>query len=213
MILIIDNYDSFTFNLVQGLGALPRNPDIRVVRHDVTSVDEIEELRPSHMVISPGPGAPAQAGISIEVIQRFAERVPILGVCLGHQCIGAAFGMRVRRAPRLLHGKTSAIHHVRNGLYEGLPNPFTAARYHSLILRAEDLPDDFEPTAWTKEGELMGLRHRHWPLEGVQFHPESFMTEAGSTLLENFVLRRTSAEQINPVDTSSYRTTGMRSRI
>lgn len=185
--LIIDNYDSFTFNLVQGFGAVDPNLEIRVVRHDEIQVRDIEVLRPAHIVISPGPCTPNEAGISVAVIRQFAETIPILGVCLGHQCIGAAFGLRVERAARLMHGKTCDIRHHDQGLFAGLPNPFLAARYHSLILRSEELPDELEMTAWTEAGELMGLRHRHWPLHGVQFHPESFMTEGGIQLLRNFL--------------------------
>jgi len=185
--LIIDNYDSFTFNLVQGFGALDAGLDIQVVRHDELDCDHIESLRPSHIVISPGPCTPSEAGISVEVIARFAATIPILGVCLGHQCIGAAFGLRVERAPTLMHGKTSAVFHDRQGLFAEMPLPFRAARYHSLILRREDLPDALQLSAWTVEGEVMGLRHRKWPLHGIQFHPESFMTEDGPKLLGNFL--------------------------
>lgn len=187
MILVIDNYDSFTFNLVQGLGALDSGAEIRVVRNDALSVREIAELCPAHIVISPGPCTPAEAGTSVAVIREFAPRIPILGVCLGQQCIGAALGMNVGPAQRLMHGKTSEVHHDGAGLFGGMPSPFRAARYHSLILRREELPIDLIATAWTSDGELMGLRHREWPLEGVQFHPESFMTEDGNQLLRNFL--------------------------
>lgn len=187
VILVIDNYDSFTFNLVQGLGALDGGAEIRVARNDAISVREIADLRPAHIVISPGPCTPAEAGVSVAVIREFAARIPILGVCLGQQCIGAALGMSVVPAKRLMHGKTSEVHHDGAGLFDGMPSPFRAARYHSLILRREELPNDLIATAWTSDGELMGLRHREWPLEGVQFHPESFMTENGGRLLGKFV--------------------------
>lgn len=187
MILVIDNHDSFTFNLVQGLGALDRGNEIRVVRNDAISVREIAEMCPARIVISPGPCTPAEAGISVAAIREFAPRIPILGVCLGQQCIGAAFGMNVGPAQRLMHGKTSEVHHDGTGLFAGMPSPFRAARYHSLILWRAELPQELIATAWTSVGELMGVRHRDWPLVGVQFHPESFMTEGGVKLLENFV--------------------------
>ncbi len=187
MLLIIDNYDSFTYNLVQQIGALDAQRDIRVVRNDAATVDALLALAPQHVVISPGPCTPRESGVSVELIRRLAGRVPILGVCLGHQCIAQAFGAAVVRAPRLMHGKTSAVHHVGIGIFEAVPSPMTAARYHSLAVPRDCLPPDFEVTAWTAEGELMGMRHRDWPLNGVQFHPESFLTEHGAKLMANFL--------------------------
>ncbi|HUG91348.1 MAG TPA: aminodeoxychorismate/anthranilate synthase component II, partial [Planctomycetaceae bacterium] len=186
-----DNYDSFTYNLVQRLGEIDAALDIRVVRNDQTTLDEIESLRPERIIISPGPCTPAEAGLSKDVIARFGPRVPILGVCLGHQCLAEVYGARVVRAGRLMHGKTSLIHHDRRGVFAGLPDPFTATRYHSLVVPAETLSDDLELTAWTDDGdfprEVMGLRHRRYPVHGVQFHPESFLTGAGIDLLVNFL--------------------------
>jgi para-aminobenzoate synthetase component II len=187
MILLIDNYDSFTYNLVQRLGELDAGADLRVYRNDKITVEEIERLGPSHIIISPGPCTPREGGISNEVIRRLAGRTPILGVCLGHQCIGYTFGADVVRADRLMHGKTSLIHHDGRNLFEGVNNPFEATRYHSLIIRGGTLPADFEVTAWTDENEIMGVRHRRWPLEGVQFHPESFLTADGPRILANFL--------------------------
>ncbi len=184
MILVIDNYDSFTFNLVQYLGELGEDPE--VFRNDRITLDEIERLAPEHILISPGPCTPNEAGISMDVVRRFSGRIPILGVCLGHQAIASAFGGRVERAARLMHGKTSPIHHDGRDLFRGIPSPFTATRYHSLIV-AEPLPDDLLRTAWTEEGELMGLRHRTHPTFGVQFHPESILTEHGHQMLKNFL--------------------------
>ncbi len=184
MILVIDNYDSFTFNLVQYLGELGKIPEVR--RNDKISPDEIEVIGPSHIVISPGPCTPHEAGISVAVIQRFSGHIPILGVCLGHQSIAVAFGGRVVRAPRLMHGKTSPILHDGSLLFAGLPSPFVATRYHSLIVE-EPLPDTLVRTAWTAEGELMGLQHVEHPTFGVQFHPESILTEHGHKLLRNFL--------------------------
>ncbi len=184
MLIVIDNYDSFTYNLVQYLGELGAN--VRVFRNDVTSVGEIEALRPSHIVISPGPGTPADAGISKEVIDCLGSQIPILGVCLGHQCIAEVFGGQVVRAPRLMHGKTSQIYHYGDDLFEGIQSPFEATRYHSLIV-AEPLPADLKIMAFTKEGELMGLRHRTLPIYGVQFHPESILTLPGRQILRNFL--------------------------
>jgi len=187
MIVLIDNYDSFTYNLVQALGELdPRRP-MRVFRNDKITVPQIEELHPTHLVISPGPCTPREGGISNDVIRHFAGRLPLLGVCLGHQCIGYCFGAVVERAGRLMHGKTDQIHHDGRTLYAGLPNPFTATRYHSLIIRPGTLSDDFEVSAWTDQNEIMGIRHKIWPLEGVQYHPESFLTEHGPKLLANFL--------------------------
>ena len=190
MILIIDNYDSFTYNLVQQVGELHLDREIQVVRNDAVSVETIVSWNPWRIIISPGPGTPDEAGISVDVIKRFAGRVPVLGVCLGHQCIGQAFGAVVGRAARLMHGKTSPIHHVGTGIYSGLSNPFTATRYHSLTVDQGTLSDDFEVTSWTDRKELMGIRHRSLPLEGVQFHPESFLTREGRCLLANFLNER-----------------------
>jgi len=184
MILVIDNYDSFTFNLVQYLGELGESP--LVYRNDKISLDEIAELKPDHILVSPGPCTPHEAGLSIDVIRRFSGEIPILGVCLGHQSISAVFGGQVIRAPRLMHGKTSPIEHNGEGLFKGLPSPFTATRYHSLIV-PEPLPDCLIKTAWTAEGELMGLRHRKHPTFGLQFHPESILTEHGHEMLKNFL--------------------------
>ncbi|MBM3263816.1 MAG: aminodeoxychorismate/anthranilate synthase component II [candidate division Zixibacteria bacterium] len=188
MILVIDNYDSFTYNLVQYLGELGQ--DLRVYRNDRITVAEIETLSPAHIVISPGPCTPDQAGISVETIRHFAGRIPILGVCLGHQSIGQAFGGKVIRAPYPVHGKTSDILHDGRTIFSGLPSPFTATRYHSLIVEETSLPDEFEVSARTPEGLVMGLRHRHLPVEGVQFHPESILTVVGKDLLRNFIQRR-----------------------
>ena len=187
MILIIDNYDSFTYNLVQQIGALNLRREMKVVRNDAATVDQLAALNPNHVVISPGPCTPNEAGISVELIQRLAGQIPILGVCLGHQCIGQAFGGKIVRAPRLMHGKTSPIHHEGKGLYTDLSNPFTATRYHSLTIDRETIPAAFEITAWTDREELMGIRHRTMPIEGVQFHPESFLTEEGDRLIANFL--------------------------
>ena len=187
MILVIDNYDSFTYNLVQYLGEL--GADLQVRRNDAVTLDEVEAMNPSHIVISPGPGKPDDGGISLDVIRRFHEDTPILGVCLGHQCIGAAFGGRVDRAPRLMHGKTSPIYHDGTGIFQGVPSPFEATRYHSLIVH-EPLPDCLLMTASTAEGEMMALRHRTAPVIGVQFHPESILTEHGKHILHNFLRRQ-----------------------
>ncbi len=186
MLLVIDNYDSFTFNLVQAVGALGWT-DLRVARHDELSVEACEAMRPSHVILSPGPCTPREAGISVELVRRLAGRAAILGVCLGHQCIAEAFGMRVVRAGRLMHGKTSLIHHDGAGVYVGLPNPFRATRYHSLIVDEATVPAEFVVSARSEQGELMGLRHRSLPIEGVQFHPESYLTEWGDRLLARFL--------------------------
>jgi anthranilate synthase/aminodeoxychorismate synthase-like glutamine amidotransferase len=187
MLLVIDNYDSFTYNLVQYLGELGQ--EIRVVRNDEIAVADVAGLAPSHVVISPGPCTPNEAGISLGVIERYAGRIPILGVCLGHQAIGQAFGGKVIRAARVMHGKTSPIAHDGRGAFTGLPNPFEATRYHSLLVERGSLPDVLEVSAWTAEGEIMGLRHKTLAVEGVQFHPESFLTLAGKDLLRNFLER------------------------
>jgi anthranilate synthase/aminodeoxychorismate synthase-like glutamine amidotransferase len=188
MILIIDNYDSFTYNLVQRLGEIDPALDVKVFRNDQIDLDEIARLKPSHLLISPGPCTPREAGVSNDVLRRFAGQVPILGVCLGHQCIGHVFGGEVVRNSRIMHGKTSPIHHDGQGVFAGLSNPFEATRYHSLVIRRETFQNpDFIVSAWTTEGEIMGVRHRTWPLHGVQFHPESFLTEEGPKLLKNFL--------------------------
>jgi anthranilate synthase component 2 len=185
MLLMIDNYDSFTYNLVQYLGEL--GEDVRVFRNDAITVDEITALTPDHIVVSPGPCTPKEAGVSVETITRFAGQIPILGVCLGHQSIGQAFGGRIVHAKELMHGKTSPIYHKGEGVFAGLPNPFEATRYHSLVVERETLPDCLEVTAWTADEEIMGLRHREYAVEGVQFHPESILTEHGHLLLRNFL--------------------------
>jgi len=185
MLLMIDNYDSFTWNLVQYFGEL--GEEVRTVRNDAITLDEVAALAPARIVISPGPCTPAEAGVSLPLIRRFAGRIPILGVCLGHQAIGAAFGGRVVRAKQVMHGKTSPIHHNGAGVFRGLPDPFTAIRYHSLAVERESLPGCLEVTAWTDDGEIMGLRHRDLAVEGVQFHPESILTEHGHALLANFL--------------------------
>jgi anthranilate synthase/aminodeoxychorismate synthase-like glutamine amidotransferase len=184
MIAVIDNYDSFTYNLVQYLGEL--GADLRVYRNDEVTLEELDELAPSYIVISPGPGTPDDGGISNDVIRHFHERVPILGVCLGHQCIAAVFGGDVGPAPRLMHGKTSEIHHTKQGIFADLPDAFTATRYHSLIVR-EPLPPMLQATAYTREREIMGIRHRDYPTFGVQFHPESILTREGKRLLKAFL--------------------------
>lgn len=187
MIVLIDNYDSFTYNLVQRMGELDPSRPMKVFRNDKVTVREVEELRPTHIVISPGPCTPREAGVSNDIIRHFAGKVPILGVCLGHQCIGYVFGGVVDRAAVPMHGKTDLIYHDGKSIYAGMPNPFTATRYHSLIIVNNTMPPDFEISAWNARNEIMGIRHRSWPLEGVQFHPESFLTELGSRLLENFL--------------------------
>ena len=185
MVLVLDNYDSFTYNLVQYLGELGQ--ELKVVRNDAMTVDQIAALKPERIVISPGPCTPKEAGISVDTIKRLAGNIPILGVCLGHQSIGEAFGGEVVRAERLMHGKTSMIRHDQRTVFRNLPNPFEATRYHSLIVRRETLPSCLEISAETAEGEIMGLRHRTYPIEGVQFHPESILTRPGKDLLRNFL--------------------------
>jgi anthranilate synthase component 2 len=185
MIVMIDNYDSFTYNLVQYLGEM--GEDLRIYRNDDLTVAEVVALRPDQVIISPGPCTPNEAGISVPLIQELAGKVPILGVCLGHQSIGQAFGGEIVRAGRLMHGKTSPVYHHGQGVFRGLPNPFQATRYHSLVIRRESLPDCLEITAETEIGEIMGIRHRELPIEGVQFHPESVLTECGRELLRNFL--------------------------
>ncbi len=186
MIVIIDNYDSFTYNLVQRLGELGAQ-NIHVFRNDKVDVEGVRQLSPDYIIISPGPCTPREGGISSEVIREFAGRVPILGVCLGHQCIGHSYGAVVERHRRLMHGKTSMIHHDGRTIFSGLSNPFEATRYHSLSIREETLPDCFEVSARAEPDEIMGIRHKEYPLEGVQFHPESFLTAEGPKLLENFL--------------------------
>jgi anthranilate synthase/aminodeoxychorismate synthase-like glutamine amidotransferase len=185
MLLLIDNYDSFTYNLFQYLCEL--GEEVHVVRNDKITITEIEKLAPQRIVISPGPGTPDRAGISNEVIRHFGPDIPILGVCLGHQCVGYSFGAVVARASEIMHGKSSLIHHDGLGVLNGLANPFPAIRYHSLAVMREGLPDSLEVTAWTENGIIMGLRHRQYPVEGVQFHPESIMTEVGKDILRNFL--------------------------
>ena len=185
MIFVLDNYDSFTYNLVQYLGEL--GAELQVSRNDKISTDEVAAMAPAKIVISPGPCTPNEAGISIELVRRFAGEIPILGVCLGHQSIGQAFGGVVKRAPYIMHGKTSQISHDGKGMYSGLPNPFTATRYHSLTVERKSLPDCLEAVAETEDGLLMGIRHREYPVEGVQFHPESILTTEGKSLLRNFL--------------------------
>jgi anthranilate synthase component 2 len=187
MLLMIDNYDSFTYNLVQYFGEL--GEDVRVFRNDEITLEEITQLGPDRIVVSPGPCSPNEAGISVPVIRAFAGRTPILGVCLGHQAIGAAFGGRVVHAKTLMHGKTSPVHHEGKGVFRGLPDPLVATRYHSLAIERESLPVALEVTAATDDGEIMGVRHRELPVEGVQFHPESILTDHGHALLRNFLAR------------------------
>ena len=189
MVFVLDNYDSFTYNLVQYLGEL--GADVEVRRNDQVTVEEVEELRPERILLSPGPCTPHEAGISIDLIKHFAGKVPVLGVCLGHQAIGEAFGGRVVRAAHLMHGKTSSVVHDNKTIFRGLPQPMTATRYHSLIVEEKDLPLEFEVSAWTTEKDgtrtIMGLRHKQYAVEGVQFHPESVLTDAGKKLVENFL--------------------------
>ena len=185
MLLMIDNYDSFTYNLVQYFGEL--GEDVRVYRNDAITLEEIAALKPARIVISPGPCSPAEAGISVAAIKAFAGKIPLLGVCLGHQSIGAAFGGEIIHARQLMHGKTSDVHHNDQGVFRGLPNPLCVTRYHSLAIKRETLPDCLEITAWTDDGEIMGVRHKTFDVEGVQFHPESILTERGHDLLRNFL--------------------------
>ena len=185
MLLMIDNYDSFTYNLVQYLGELGQ--DLKVYRNNKITIAEIEKMNPDRIVVSPGPCTPKEAGISIDLIRHFAGKIPILGVCLGHQSIGDAFGGDVIRAPYLMHGKTSMIHHDGKTIFSGLPNPFEATRYHSLVIKRETLPSTLEISAWTEDGVIMGVRHKQFKVEGVQFHPESILTNVGKDLLRNFL--------------------------
>jgi para-aminobenzoate synthetase component 2 len=199
MLLVLDNYDSFTFNLVQYLGELatehPIAADLRVERNDALSVDQIRALEPAAILISPGPGDPDQAGVCLDVLRELGPTVPTLGVCLGHQCLAQVFGGRVVRADELMHGKTSPVLHGGQGVFAGLPSPLTATRYHSLIAERASLPAELEITAWLEDGTIMGLRHRHFPLEGVQFHPESVLTQDGHRLLANFLRQATQHQQ------------------
>ena len=188
MLLMIDNYDSFTYNLVQYFGEL--GEDVRVYRNDAITLKEIAAMAPAHIVISPGPCSPAEAGISVATIREFAGKIPIFGVCLGHQSVGAAFGGEIVHAMQLVHGKTSPVHHHGTGLFAGLTNPLRVTRYHSLAIRRDTLPDCLEITAWTDDGEIMGVRHKQLAVEGVQFHPESILTECGHDLLKNFLKGR-----------------------
>ena len=185
MILIIDNYDSFTYNLVQYLGELGQS--LKVFRNDRISIEKIRKLKANKIVISPGPGTPADAGISKDVIREFAGKIPLLGVCLGHQCIGEVYGGRIVQARKLMHGKASLIYHTGKGIFKAIPNPFEATRYHSLLVERRTFPEALEITAWTKEKEIMGLQHKEYPLFGVQFHPESILTKAGKDILRNFL--------------------------
>jgi len=185
MLLVIDNYDSFTYNLVQYFGELGADPQVK--RNDAITPDEVEKMKPQKIVISPGPGRPEEAGISMELIRKFGGKIPILGVCLGHQCMGEVYGGKVVRAGRLMHGKTSPIQHDGKGVFQGLPNPFEATRYHSLIVQKNSVPSCLEVCAETAEGEIMGLRHREYPVHGVQFHPESILSKEGKDLLANFL--------------------------
>ena len=194
MIVLIDNYDSFTYNLVQRLGELDPSLDLQVYRNDKITLDEIEARQPTHLIISPGPCTPDEAGISVDCIRRFSGRVPLLGVCLGHQAIGQAFGAKIVRADRLMHGKVDRIWHDNHGLFEGLENPFEATRYHSLVIQPDTLDSQFEVAAWSVSPDgtrvIMGIRHKEYPLYGVQFHPESFLTECGPTILARFLQLR-----------------------
>ena len=185
MLLLIDNYDSFTYNLFQYLSEL--GEEVVVVRNDKTTVDEIQQMKPQRIVVSPGPSTPLHAGISNDVIRHFGPRLPVLGVCLGHQCVGYSYGGKIVQAKEIRHGKSSLIYHNGSGIFDGLPSPFSAIRYHSLVVQRQELPRCFEITAWTDDGTIMGLRHRSYPVEGVQFHPESFMTEHGKDILKNFL--------------------------
>lgn len=191
MILLIDNYDSFTYNLVQRLGEIDPSLDLEVQRNDKITLDEIEAKKPDHLIVSPGPCTPNEAGISVACIQRFAGRIPLLGVCLGHQSIGQAFGATIVRADRLMHGKTDHIFHDNQALFEGLDNPFVATRYHSLVIQPDTLPDEFVVSAWSTDPngkrEIMGIRHQTMPLYGLQFHPESFLTDCGKVILQRFL--------------------------
>jgi anthranilate synthase component 2 len=207
MILVIDNYDSFTYNLVHRIGELDPNIEIEVYRNDKITLEEIAARRPSHIIISPGPCTPREAGISVACVRRFAGEIPLLGVCLGHQAIGEAFGARIVRAPKVMHGKTDFIYHHGCSLYEGIPNPFIATRYHSLMIAPETLPAEFELCAWSEDpeerGVIMGIRHREFPLFGMQFHPESFLTDVGHELLRRFLQVTTGDQKLSLNGSSS----------
>lgn len=202
MILIIDNYDSFTYNLVHRIGEIDPTAEIEVYRNDKISLDEIAVKNPSHIIISPGPCTPKEAGISVDCVRRFAGHIPLLGVCLGHQAIGEAFGAKIVRAPKVMHGKTDHIFHHGCSLYDGLPNPFVATRYHSLMIDPETLPADFEICAWSEDpeeqGVIMAIRHRELPLFGMQFHPESFLTDVGHELLRRFLQVKAGRSEVSP---------------
>ena len=190
MIVVVDNYDSFTYNLVQRMGEIDASVDVRVIRNDELSIAELQQLAPERIIISPGPCTPSEAGISVDVVRSFIGQVPVLGVCLGHQSIGQALGGKIVRAPQLMHGKTDAISHDNQGLFAGLPSPFTATRYHSLVIAPETLPEELVVSAWTDTGgerQIMGVRHRQHKLEGWQFHPESFLTQPGVELIRRFL--------------------------
>jgi anthranilate synthase/aminodeoxychorismate synthase-like glutamine amidotransferase len=201
VILVIDNYDSFTYNLVQQIGGLGLRQEIKVVRNDAATLGEIASWSPGHIILSPGPCTPDDAGICVDLVRHFAGEIPLLGVCLGHQCIGQAFGARIVRAARLMHGKTSRIHHRGTGIYRGLPSPFVATRYHSLGIDRATLSDEFEVTSWTDRDELMGIRHKDLPIEGVQFHPESFLTEDGAGLISSFLQECSAKAELNSTST------------
>jgi len=196
MVLVIDNYDSFTYNLVQYLGEL--NVAMEIFRNDQITLDQARALKPERILVSPGPRSPREAGLSNEIIREFGPRIPVFGVCLGHQCIGHVFGADVVVNYRMMHGKTSPIHHDGRALFEGMANPFAATRYHSLVVQRESLPDCLEVTAWTDEGEIMGVRHKTLPIHGVQFHPESILTEDGRTILRNFLKLKGPAADVLP---------------
>jgi len=193
MLLLIDNYDSFTYNLFQYLSEL--GEEVKVARNNEIAIPEIEKMKPARIVISPGPSTPQNAGISNDIIKLFGARLPVLGVCLGHQCIGYSYGGIVAQAKQIMHGKSSLIHHDQRGVFAGIPNPFSAIRYHSLVIRREHLPDCLEVTAWTDDGEIMGVKHTQFNVEGVQFHPESFMTEHGKEILRNFLKEKSLSNQ------------------
>ncbi|MFM7318257.1 MAG: anthranilate synthase component II [bacterium] len=198
MILLIDNYDSFTYNIVQRLGEIDPTLDVAVYRNDQLTLEQIESLAPEKIIISPGPCTPKEAGISCDVIKHFGGRIPILGVCLGHQCMGEALGGMVVRADRIMHGKTSLIYHDGKGVYRDIPSPFEATRYHSLVIHPGHVPEGMEVVAWTDQNEIMGVRHKSWAMEGVQYHPESFLTSHGIKLLANFVERDWPTDKAGP---------------